>query len=403
LNGAPYNGNIGVKQCPITIVFVHANLPNLKLGHPSLFALESIATFFPEACIIIQTSLCSFHNPLPIAEEMNLSLEQSIYLRLFTMVEEQTHDMMERGQVRVTFLNHEKYNLKACDDFSFFSNALMNANYWNDEFNDRDSNRVMIVREGTVLCHHFDIGKFTEYGFVASPLSNKDNIFGGSDYCNTMKDLWKLAHRNKIKRNNNSSNKHAVTVDGVMSSIDERNAMANILQSCLRGVGPMSIQDGTGLLYFNREITLQAIQMCPHETLSGIEQNVEQLHPHSSSCVWRGKQDTSLYFSTILAAMMGTRLPTGIVASLFSTNQIWPEQAIESYGGPFFNFNRQVLATKYNCIYRGANIRTAVSGKVEKRTVPISLQVHFDESLKNKQELLSHDVVEQCPFIQYIL
>jgi hypothetical protein len=179
------------KQCPVTVVFLDENFANLKSGDPSLFELESIATFLPDACITIQTSRCSFQNALPVAEAMNLPVEQSIYLRIFTMVEEQTHDMIERGQVRVTFLNHEKYNLKACDDFQNFSRALMNVNYWRDEFNDRDSNNVIIVRRGGVICHHFDFEKYRDFAFVAAPLANHDKIFGESDYCNTLKTLWK--------------------------------------------------------------------------------------------------------------------------------------------------------------------------------------------------------------------
>lgn len=376
-----YKANSG-KPCPVTVVFLDANLPNLKSGDPSLFQLESIATFLPDACVIIQTSSCSFRNALAVAEEMNLSLEHSIYLRIFTMVEEQTHDMMERGQVRVTFLDHDKYNLKACDDFSFFSRALMNVNYWRDEFNDRDSNNVIIVRRGAVLCHHFDVEKYREYAFVAAPLKNKDEMYGESDYCNALKTLWKT----------NSVNA------SVPSSLDESNAMANILQSCLEGIGPMSMDGNLSL--FHRGKILEAIQTCPHEHYSGYE--MDELSDGNRSCLWR-QGEPSLYLSTILAAM-GARLPTGIVASLFSTKDVWPEQALDIYGGPFFTYKRQVLTSKYNCIYKGASVKT-ITGEEVKRTVPISLHVPFDakDDEFQKSQLLSHDVVEQCPFIKYVL
>jgi hypothetical protein len=154
------------------------------------------------------------------------------------------------------------------------------------------------------------------------------------------------------------------------------------------------------LSLFHRGKILEAIETCPHEQYSGFE--MDGLSKHRS-CVWRQQEDTSLYFSTVLAAM-GTRLPTGIVASLFSTRDVWPEQALDVYGGPFFNYKRQVLASKYNCIYRGAGVKTT-SGKEVKRTVPISLDVPLTAMVDEfqKRELLSHDVVEQCPFIKYVL
>mmetsp|Transcript_8231 Transcript_8231/g.15505 ORF Transcript_8231/g.15505 Transcript_8231/m.15505 type:complete len:497 (-) Transcript_8231:8-1498(-) len=381
--------NSSPKKCPVTVVFVDANFPNRKSGDPSFFELESIATFLPNACIIIQTSRCSFHNALPVAEEMNLSLEHSIYLRMVTMVEEETHEMMERGQVRVTFLNHEKYNLDACDDFSSFSSrALLNVNYWRDEFHEKDSNSVIIVRKGAVLCHRLDVEKYIEYAFVAAPLTSRnEKIFGGSDYCNALKTLWKTSVVNS-------------SIPSSSSLLDEKNAMANILQSCLEGVGPMPINESFSM--FHREKVLEAIQTCPHEQYSGLEMN--QLSQQNRSCVWHQGIDSSLYFSTILA-VMGARLPTGVVASLFSTNEIWPEQALEMYGGPFFNYKRQLLASKYNCIYKGANVKTR-TGREVKRTVPISLHVPLDTTNGDefqKRELLSHDVVEQCPFIKYVL
>ena len=383
-----YNSYSDVKEinkCPITVVYIHPHFANLKKGSPSLFAIESIAALLPKACIIIQTSQCSFENRTPKTEQQlqHMSLRNSIYKQSFSIVEGETQDMMDRGQVRMTFLNHTKYNLPACDDFSHFSRALMNVQYWRDEFVQQDSETVIMVQDGliyqkdspaAVLCHSFDIEALRKFAFVATPLEQNGNIFRGIDHCKFMKDKWMQS----------------------TTTTSSSSWLANIQKSCLKGVAPMSFQSGFTLQ--NRIAMGQAIETCPHHQWSGMNAVGKD-----RDCIWQ-EDDDGLYFSTVFAAMSGVTLPTGVEASYFSVQEMWPEQALENYGGPFFTFNRQVLAGESTCIHEGAIVN--VQGRKEKHTVPISFDLRWTmDKVKGAMQtaVLSQDVIAQCPFIKYVL
>lgn len=375
------------ERCPITVVYVHPYFANLKRGSPSLFAIESIAVLMPKACIVIQTSQCSFENQTPKAEQelQHMSLLNSIYKQSFSIVEGETHDMMDRGQVRMTFLNHTKYNLPACDDFSHFSRALMNVEYWRDEFGQRDSETVMMVQDGldrqkdspsAVLCHSFDLEALRKFAFVATPLEQNGNIFSGVDHCTFIKDKW---------------TKSTATTSSL-------SWLANIQKACLKGVAPMPLQSGFTLQ--NRIAMRRAIETCPHHQWSGMNVNVLG---KDRDCIWQ-EEDDGLYFSTVFAAMSGVVLPTGAEASYFSVKEMWPEQAMANYGGPFFTFNRQVLAGELTCIYEGASV--IVQGRKEKHTIPISFDLGWTTNQSKgtmQTAVMSHDVIAQCPFIKYVL
>lgn len=379
-------------KCPITVVYIHPTFPNLEKGSPSLFALESIAALLPNACIVVQTSSCSFKNRIPNVELMHLSSIHMIYKQSFSSVEVVTQDMMENGRVRMSFLNHTKYNLPACDDFSHFSRALMNAEYWRDEFVDRDSDKVLMLQDGlsssssakndiqtrrpaAVFCHSFDLEKLKKFAFIATPLEQNGNIFRGVDHCKFLKDKWQES-----------------TATSSSSSW-----LANIQKSCLSGVAPMSFQ--SGFSYHSRNAMIRAIETCPHHQWSGMDQAKDK----DRNCVWK-EDDDGLYFSTVFAAMNGINLPTGVEASFFSVREMWPEDALTSYGGPFFTFNRQVLASESTCIFEGAAV--SVKGSNVKHTVPISFDLQWTtgESAGDMQAaLLSPDVLQQCPFVKYVL
>jgi len=365
-------------RCSMTVVMVDPHIPTLKTGAPSLFTLESVAAFAPKACVVIQTAKCHFNSTIP--QTNMLSREDEIYLRTYDLAEELFREMIDDGRVRMTFLDHEKYNLKACNDFSNLSNALMNLDYWKDEFLPNDSDTVMILQEGSVLCHSFDVEKYRKFAYVGAPLKKDDPIFHGADVCDLMLEQWRkytMPQQNWMAQSLGSSD-HSNKPDGIFVDV-------KFQEFCSNGIAPLTID---GITLRSRKAMMEAIITCPHRKWSGIK--LDDLHPACTSV----EDNNHLYFSTVLPAI-GAKLPTGFEASFFAVEQLWPEDALKIYGGPFFQFKRQIIASESSCIYGGAS----TGGK--KRTVPIGFYKPW--LYHTKDDLASTDVGDQCPFLKYVV
>ena len=189
------------KVCEITVVIMDPRIPNLQKGSPDFFALESLGAYLPnDACVIIQTSKCKFQMPNQNQEQYNENeyphpnphppsdkiVDQAVYQRIYDLSLPLFHDMMQRGRVRVKFLNHQTYHLRSCHDFFNPSAAVMNVNYWGkDEFiPDVDSDTVLIFQGDAMLCHSFDVDYWRKFALVGGVWNNYA--------CGMLKDHWKL-------------------------------------------------------------------------------------------------------------------------------------------------------------------------------------------------------------------
>ena len=108
-----------IEECEITVVFLDPNLAD-KSHRSAFYALESVAISLPNACVVLLTSECVYHS----------TARPRIYKNAFPLFRQ----MMDQGQVRLKFVDHQHYQLKSCSDFSNPSVALMNVDFWKNEF-----------------------------------------------------------------------------------------------------------------------------------------------------------------------------------------------------------------------------------------------------------------------------
>jgi len=165
-----YGSEITERGCNITVFLMDPRLPLLENNSP-WFTLESVAAFLPDACVVILTARCK------IQEEYGISDVDAgivVFNRMKKAALPLFLKMIEKGQVRISFIDHIKYNLKRCD-FVNPSAVLMNIHFWTDEFiEDIDSDTVLIIQDDAVLCHSFDLQEWKQFAFVGgkSQLSN---------------------------------------------------------------------------------------------------------------------------------------------------------------------------------------------------------------------------------------
>lgn len=152
--------------CNLTSILMDPRLPGLDFRDAAWYTLESLATFAPYTCLLIQTSSCAFLSP---SEPMPRQIEEvakKIYSRALPMFRQ----MMERGLVRITILDYQKYNLPSCTNFHTPTNAWMNFHYWNDELIPKvDSDILLTIQTDGVICRHFNYKLWSDLAYVGAP------------------------------------------------------------------------------------------------------------------------------------------------------------------------------------------------------------------------------------------
>lgn len=123
-----------------------------------MFSLESIATHLSHACVVITTSNCKVQ--IPEINQRQISREDVVYQHIYNSSLPLFQKMIQRGLVRVIFLDHQKYKLPSCDNFYNPSAAMMHINYWGSgQFIDGvDSDMVLVIQNDSLLCNEFNLG-----------------------------------------------------------------------------------------------------------------------------------------------------------------------------------------------------------------------------------------------------
>jgi hypothetical protein len=180
--------------CDLTVVLMDPRLSDVLSFQDALwYSLESVATYAPYACVLLQTSSCGIERELAQQRQKSgdngehsellggiddNNIDQAVSLelsnRLYKHVLPLFRQMMLRGQVRYTILNHTKYGLPSCDNFynpsSNNNKALMNVHFWgSDEFAPEDSDHVLMVQSDAVLCHNLLAYRWMDVAFVGAP------------------------------------------------------------------------------------------------------------------------------------------------------------------------------------------------------------------------------------------
>jgi len=312
-----------VDTCELTVLFMDPRLPTLGVGQPAWFALESVAAFAPNACILIQTSNCTIEKQFPGNVEAGVT--QNIYSRSLPLF----RGIIERGRVRVTYLDTKKYKLKSCDDFGNPSMAFMNRNYWKDEFIDGiDSEIVLIVQDDAVLCRPLDLEHLKSYAYIGAVWPREANILFPNPpegMCVGMPIRWKswlfYQRRWEIQQIKLEQNPHSIPKE------DRFAAPSRLLSTAFQspcGHGNAPVGNG-GISMRNRTWLVEAIEACPHIDRAGFEVD------HTNGCQVVDLINEDFYFGTVLRGI-GAPLPNATVASMFAAEILLPEHVQRLYG-----------------------------------------------------------------------
>jgi hypothetical protein len=359
-----------ITKCTLTVVLMDPRLPTSSPGQPVWFALESVALHTDDdTCFLLQTSL---GNKMLDAD----AVFQHIYYQSFPSFQR----AIEQNRVRVTFLDTAKYNMKAQDD-SFNPNAaFLNVHYWKDEFIDADSDVVLIVQSDTVLCRELDLKRYQQYAWVGAVWPPKASInfpLPMEGMCRGMPARWKSWLRPQRKWEKQQADiaagKH------VESPLSKPQPLmnSNFPAVCNNGMAPVG---NGGLSLRNRTWMIHAIQACPHDKLSGID-DFEKL-----GCKVLDKDNEDFYFGTILRGMSAP-LPDGHEAALFSSESLWPQDVIKLY-------------------YNGADDKNDDGGaptiSFEGRVLSVPMGFHKPWAYQSNDLLLSDQLEDSCPLLRYI-
>ena len=182
--------------CNLTTVLVEPRLPTADFSYAGLFTLESVATYVSYSCVVLQTSSCLVlpvkdgEDPEPMSRQIE-EVAKQIYRRALPMF----RGMMERGLVRITILDHTKYQLTDCTNFYTPSNAWMSVNYWKDEFIEKvDNEMILIVQSDGDICRDFDVKLWSDLAFVGAPWA--PNRWTGASVCDQLRSMFESSWTN---------------------------------------------------------------------------------------------------------------------------------------------------------------------------------------------------------------
>jgi hypothetical protein len=374
--------------CNLTTVLVEPRLPTSDFKYSGLYTLESVATYASYSCVVIQTSSCSVlppkdgEDPEPMSRQVE-EVAKEIYKRALPMF----RGMMERGLVRVTILDHNKYHLTDCTNFYTPSNAWMSVRYWLDEFIDKvDNEMVLIVQSDGVICRDFDVTLWSDLAFVGAPWA--PNRWTGAVVCDQLRSMFENSWTN-VQKDESASN--------------DTEPILKLQNYCENGFG---CGYNGGIVLRNWTWMVRAIQACPSVLYSGISTS-------GKNCVVEGDVQEDEYFTLVLHGM-GAPMPTAYEAALFGVETLFAEQAKE-YFGPYNrrqieNFllkrwgkdglkieERMHVRKTYGYTYNNNDNNLASSTM---RTIPVTF--HSPWTYHALDITAGPQVQQECKFLQYI-
>ncbi len=393
-----YGEQIIQSKCEITVVFMDPRLPSNKPGSPAYYSLESVAMYLPNACIVLHTSKCyHLYDKEHHHRQQQLyanKKEQEVYNTIYNSSFPLFQAMIQSGNVRVSFLDHTKYQLKSCDNYDNPSRAFMNYNFWNEEFiNDVDSDLVLIMQDDSILCHSFDIDQYRKFAFVGAVWPKISSTYN-MNYCVSIPIAWKTwtltqkQWEKSIQNNNNHDHGryHPNKPDTLLDSLEFPDLCPNDNSS----IAPIG---NGGFSLRSRKYMMKAIKSCPHHSYSGLDLNGKVV-----PCRVLDRINEDLYFAIVLRGIRAP-LPTAFEASLFSLESLWPEEALEMYGGPLSFVEQRSISKRFwgisSSIYQGVHYNAKFY------TIPVGM--HKPWMYQSRESLLSSDVINQCPMFQFIV
>lgn len=254
--------------CDATVVMVEPFVTN-----ETLWVLESAAAnvIAKNPCFVLFTSSCPSSSLASDPSFVARLLRDAARPRLLSMV--------DRGLVRVKALDHERYGVRSCDDFSPISNVLMSARFWGgpDEFVPGvDSDTVLLLQNDSVLCQPLNVTVWRRFAFVGAPWADGGRCVGLRARWREWSDEW---------------------IDTRFYPSTERLCRDPVVAPV--GNGGLSIR--------SRAWLVRAIERCPHVSRSGLD----DARVASARCRVPTSPDGSpyedAYFAAVLRGMASTK------------------------------------------------------------------------------------------------
>ena len=132
-------------------------------------------------CVIIQTS-----HSYPLVNK------QIVYENISRNSHPHFSSMIKRGNVRVTFLDTSKYNIRKLN--WNVNRVFMHPDYWVDEFLPEDSDLVIILQSDSVFCHKFNVSLWNDINYIGGvwpPEANThNNPSPPQGACKAIPEFW---------------------------------------------------------------------------------------------------------------------------------------------------------------------------------------------------------------------
>ena len=253
-------------------------------------------------------------------------------------------------------------------------------NYWKDEFIDHvDSDHVLIIQDDAVLCHAFNASDWDKFSYVGS-VWGKKSFQLSEGICQAMPIRWNTWIGPQKRWERQEKRGDSITVKKRLPRPDIL-LDANFPDVCKGdGVGPIG---NGGLSLRRRSWLIKAIETCPHVTHSGVD-----MENHFYACKVFEDINEDLYFGIALRGI-GAPLPAAYKAALFSTEMLWPEEAMQMYGSPSEDLSSPKPSHDFVVHHEG-------------KTITVPAGVHKPWWYQGTKLLLSQEMDNACPFLKYI-
>jgi hypothetical protein len=332
-------GDVVKTTCSVTFIVMEAKLSypiyEYGPGQSLWFGLESIGAFAPkDACVVLMTSTCAMKNYLGGNNVDETTVHSEIIHNIYEQSLPLFRRMIESGRVRINFLDQNKlrrYHLTSCSEFSSSNNGLLHHQFWDEEFEERDSDIVVVFEaENSALCYPLLMDHMTKYAYVGSVSPKTSNPFV-PDFlegpCREMPKSWHSWLRPQRKYHL-KINHDVDGGDGVVENLDEQNNVMLLREEYPNVCGGKRAPfTSGGLSIRSRRWMMNVIATCPHVQYSGLNVNDnDQFFP----CKVFDLVNEGYYFATVLHGL-DAPLPSAYVASLFAAEVFWSDQVLDSY------------------------------------------------------------------------
>jgi hypothetical protein len=388
--------------CAVTVLLLDPYIDD-----DELWALESAANFIhpqDRTCFLLKTSICS-QVLLPIQQGVEQQQQQPSTLQSDSNMDNNINNnnnhhgrhpyrikadtilqnskpyfrsMIEKGNVRMTELNHTRYKLKSCTNYWTPSRVWQNYHFWASasEFLPQDSDLVLTLQGDSVLCHHFHVDKWRDVAWVGAPWKKS---FGPKiiNYCSSLPRYWNESHSSQTQKN--------------PPPYPTGEQICTELQHGPQGNGGFSLR--------SRSWLQKAIQYCPSQYSGFSKQQIA-----SSKC----KTDLAIedvYFAFILRGI-GAPLPNLFEAALFAYETDSPRQIATFYNLTDFEMGQMVRKRWYSPFDKTGmdDFRKMVRRRLPGRkdaivSIGIHKPWHPDKADRIKEAYLN----EECPYMRKIV